>query len=156
MTESDLTARAEQIMALALERERAKLVASLRTLDAHTQALGEAQAEEFAAGGEPADVASELNQQEVELTLARVERARLALVDDALHRLTEGRYGTCDGCGRPIGLARLRALPWAQRCRRCAEQPMSKQPRSALAGTVLREGAVAGRARTIAAMPVVG
>jgi DnaK suppressor protein len=123
MTESHLTARAEQSMALALERERARLVASLRALDVRTQALGEAQAEELAAGGEPADVASELNQQEVELTLARVERTRLALVDDALHRLAEGRYGICDECGHPIGLARLQALPWALRCRRCVEQP---------------------------------
>lgn len=123
MTESHLTPRAEQIMALALERERSKLVTSLRALDERALALGEAQAEEFAAGGEPADVASDLNQQEVELTLARVERSRLALVDDALRRLAEGRYGTCDECGGPIGLPRLQALPWAQHCRRCVEQP---------------------------------
>src|SRR5688500_12669941 len=118
MTERQLTPRAEQIMALALERERSELAASLRALDERAQTLGEAQAEEFAAGGEPADVASDLNQQEVELTLARVERARLALVDGALRRLAEGRYGTCEECGRPVGLPRLQALPWAQRCRR--------------------------------------
>jgi RNA polymerase-binding transcription factor DksA len=113
----------EQVLALALERERAKLVSSLRALDARTWAPGEAQAEEFAAGGEPADVASDLNQQEVELTLARVERGRLALVDAALQKLADGRYGTCEECGSLIGLPRLRALPWAQRCRRCVEQP---------------------------------
>jgi hypothetical protein len=81
MTESHLTPRAEQSMALALERERARLVASLRALDVRTQELGEAQAGEFAAGGAPADVAAELNQHEDGLRLARVERGRGAALN---------------------------------------------------------------------------
>jgi RNA polymerase-binding transcription factor DksA len=122
MTESPLTARSEQVLALALERERAKLVRSLCSLTERTRSLGEAQAEEFSAGSAPAAGPLDLAEQAVELTLARVEQARLALVDAALRRLAERRYGTCDECGHPIGLPRLYALPWARRCRRCVER----------------------------------
>lgn len=38
----------------------------------------------------------------------------------ALDRLRRGRYGVCESCGRPVGDARLTALPWATRCVRCA------------------------------------
>ena len=34
--------------------------------------------------------------------------------------MAEGRYGTCEGCGGPIGAARLEARPEATRCVRCA------------------------------------
>ncbi len=37
-------------------------------------------------------------------------------VERALAKLTEGTYGTCDVCGRPIGDGRLEALPWATLC----------------------------------------
>lgn len=37
----------------------------------------------------------------------------------ALEKIEEGSYGTCDDCGRPVPLARLRALPWATRCVQC-------------------------------------
>jgi DnaK suppressor protein len=40
----------------------------------------------------------------------------LEQVQDALHRLEDGTYGTCLVCGRPIEPARLEALPWAANC----------------------------------------
>jgi DnaK suppressor protein len=40
----------------------------------------------------------------------------LEQVQDALHRLEDGTYGTCLICGRPIEPARLEALPWAPNC----------------------------------------
>lgn len=47
-------------------------------------------------------------------------RRRLAEIDDALARVTGGRYGLCVACGRPIGAERLDARPSADRCVRCA------------------------------------
>ena len=41
-------------------------------------------------------------------------------VEQALQRLDEGHYGTCVRCARPIGAARLAALPAAARCADCA------------------------------------
>ena len=37
----------------------------------------------------------------------------------ALGRLELGTYGRCEGCGRPIPLARLEAIPHTRRCVSC-------------------------------------
>ena len=52
--------------------------------------------------------------------LAAAVRHRLAEVDAAVLRLASGDYGTCEGCGAPIGDARLVARPAARHCIRCA------------------------------------
>jgi DnaK suppressor protein len=52
--------------------------------------------------------------------LARQARGHLAEIDAALRRLDEGRYGTCERCGRPVGAARLAARPAAATCISCA------------------------------------
>jgi RNA polymerase-binding transcription factor DksA len=44
----------------------------------------------------------------------------ISLIRDALKSIDEGRYGKCSACGRPIGRNRLRALPQATMCIRCA------------------------------------
>ena len=46
----------------------------------------------------------------------------LTLVQDALRRIDDGSYGICLDCGKPIGEARLRAIPWAQYCLEHQEQ----------------------------------
>ena len=55
---------------------------------------------------------------------ALVEQARLHLaeVDAAIERLRDGRYGTCERCGRPIAPARLEARPVARTCINCASR----------------------------------
>jgi RNA polymerase-binding transcription factor DksA len=47
-------------------------------------------------------------------------RRELADIDEALNRIQEGRYGTCQNCGGPMGLQRLRALPEARYCVACS------------------------------------
>ena len=42
------------------------------------------------------------------------EEAELAEVEHALEKFDLGTYGICEVCGRPISLARLRALPEAR------------------------------------------
>jgi DnaK suppressor protein len=42
-------------------------------------------------------------------------------IETALRRLKSGRYGLCSECGAEISAARLRALPFAERCRDCQE-----------------------------------
>ncbi|ETK36632.1 TraR/DksA family transcriptional regulator [Microbispora sp. ATCC PTA-5024] len=46
-------------------------------------------------------------------------RSQLADLDLALERLGRGRYGTCERCGQPIALERLRARPAATTCVHC-------------------------------------
>jgi DnaK suppressor protein len=45
----------------------------------------------------------------------------LTKIDAALRRLEEGTYGDCFECGDQISEARLRALPFAVRCKDCEE-----------------------------------
>jgi RNA polymerase-binding transcription factor DksA len=47
-------------------------------------------------------------------------REHLAEVAAARRRLDDGTYGTCEGCGRPIPVARLEARPTARTCVACA------------------------------------
>ncbi len=61
-------------------------------------------------GFERAQVASLLHQ----------ARARLVELDRARERLADGTYGTCQRCGRPIGIERLTAHPTATTCVQCA------------------------------------
>jgi DnaK suppressor protein len=45
----------------------------------------------------------------------------LKKIDTALRRIGEGTYGECFECGEKIPEARLRALPFAVRCRDCED-----------------------------------
>jgi RNA polymerase-binding transcription factor DksA len=48
--------------------------------------------------------------------LATELREALDEVDAALERLSSGTYGNCQVCGKPIGAARLEAMPAARFC----------------------------------------
>ena len=48
--------------------------------------------------------------------LATELRESLDEVEAALQRLTDGTYGLCEVCGKPIGAARLEAMPAARLC----------------------------------------
>jgi RNA polymerase-binding transcription factor DksA len=48
--------------------------------------------------------------------LATELREALQEVDAALERLRAGNYGLCQACGKPIGEARLEAMPAARFC----------------------------------------
>jgi DnaK suppressor protein len=45
----------------------------------------------------------------------------LTKINDALRRLEDGAYGNCADCGGEISDKRLRALPFAVRCKECEE-----------------------------------
>lgn len=46
----------------------------------------------------------------------------LTLIDEALVRISDGMYGTCESCDVPIPMARLQALPYASRCINCQRE----------------------------------
>ena len=65
---------------------------------------------------------SELDaQDELEFALIQMKAETVNRIDEALRRLEEGTYGHCFECGDDIGEARLRALPFAVRCKDCEE-----------------------------------
>jgi DnaK suppressor protein len=65
---------------------------------------------------------SELDiQGELEFALIQMKAETLNKIDAALRRLDEGTYGSCFECGSEIAATRLRALPFAVRCKDCEE-----------------------------------
>jgi DnaK suppressor protein len=63
--------------------------------------------------------AAETLHTEIQVALVDRRTQRVTQIQDALQRLSEGQFGFCRECGAFVGLARLRALPFAQRCRDC-------------------------------------
>ena len=61
-------------------------------------------------------------QEDIEFALIQMKSETLNKVDAALRRLEEGTYGNCFECGEEISEARLRALPFAARCKDCEEE----------------------------------
>jgi RNA polymerase-binding transcription factor DksA len=68
------------------------------------------------------DVGSEVYAQELNATLLENEAFIRSEVDDALDRLDNGTFGTCENCRGPIPEERLEALPYARFCTPCAER----------------------------------
>jgi len=102
-----------------LEAERARLLEVKASLQ-HDRLSEESQrrstAELSGMDEHLADVASETEAREAELSLYATVEVELESVRAALHRVDAGTYGICVGCGEPIGEARLRAVPAAAYC----------------------------------------
>ena len=60
-------------------------------------------------------------QEDIEFALIQMKAETLSKINEALARLEEGAYGNCFECGQPIAERRLRALPFAVRCKDCEE-----------------------------------
>lgn len=68
-------------------------------------------------------------QEDIELALIQMKAETLNKIGEALGRLEEGRYGKCFECGDEISEQRLRALPFAVRCKDCEEARENAQQR---------------------------
>jgi DnaK suppressor protein len=60
-------------------------------------------------------------QEDIEFALIQMKTETLGKIDEALSRLEEGAYGNCYECGEEIAPQRLRALPFAVRCKDCEQ-----------------------------------
>jgi DnaK suppressor protein len=65
-----------------------------------------------------ADVASEAFDADVQVL--QTERGILEDINAALQRIDNGTFGTCTECGTTISEERLKAIPYAPLCVRCA------------------------------------
>jgi DnaK suppressor protein len=68
-------------------------------------------------------------QEDIEFALIQMKAETLNKINEALGRLEEGAYGNCFECGEEIAHQRLRALPFAVRCRECEEARENAQRR---------------------------
>lgn len=84
-------------------------------------------------------------QEDIELVLVQMKSETLNKITDALARLEQGNYGDCFNCGEEIAEKRLRALPFAVRCKNCeeakelAEQREARRRRSSVGGLFFYE-----------------
>ncbi|PYQ48399.1 MAG: hypothetical protein DMF78_21350 [Acidobacteria bacterium] len=114
---TDDAARRERYQTLRtmLEERRREIVDKLRTIreTLPAQRLDVQDAEEQSV----TDFAKDM-----EFALVQMKADTLSRIDEALHRLDAGTYGTCAECGRDIAEPRLKALPFAVLCRDCQER----------------------------------
>lgn len=69
----------------------------------------------------PADLGSELFQVELNTALKVHEEHLLKEIHDALGRIDEGKFGTCELCGKEITEERLEAIPYTRLCMDCEQ-----------------------------------
>lgn len=55
------------------------------------------------------------------ITLEQDAKSEIAQINHALQRLQNDDYWDCAACGKPIGLERLQAIPYTDRCVGCAK-----------------------------------
>jgi len=68
-------------------------------------------------------------QEDLACALIQMKSETLNKINDALARLEQGDYGNCYDCGEEIAEKRLRALPFAVRCKDCEEQRENAEQR---------------------------
>lgn len=88
----------------------------IRTAEADIQAAHEAREAE---GGFGSDVSEITRIEELRRSEIAIDEEQLRSIEEAESRMSEGRYGICMDCGRPIMRARLLALPASVRCADC-------------------------------------
>lgn len=67
-----------------------------------------------------ADQGTETERREITSQILSTRREALSEIDHALSKLSQGRYGLCEKCGKPIGKRRLKFLPQARTCIKCS------------------------------------
>jgi DnaK suppressor protein len=78
-----------------------------------------------AAGGSKGDQIDQANadaEAELQIHLRQTDLRLLRAIEEALARIRNGTFGTCEACRNPISQARLEAVPWTRHCRDCKER----------------------------------
>src|SRR3982751_1259624 len=70
---------------------------------------------------DPVDLAVRNYSKNVMLAVSENESKQLTLIDEALLRIEDDEYGTCQNCNKEINGKRLAAIPWARYCLDCQE-----------------------------------
>lgn len=102
-----------------LEERRREILAQVqeKMRDVRSEGgVGEGQGVLDAAESSEADI-----QDDIEFALIQMKSETLHRIEEALARLESGQFGNCFECGEEISERRLRALPFAVRCKDCEE-----------------------------------
>jgi DnaK suppressor protein len=110
-----------------LDERRAEILQSCEGLaQAARRRPGENADDETTVTDDVADLAADVCEQDLSLNLIGRQQSELGDIDRALERIDWRSYGLCDGCGQPIPVARLEAIPTALTCIECKSKSESE------------------------------
>jgi RNA polymerase-binding protein DksA len=104
-----------------IERMRKSLI-DLKTEIITNLMAGNADFREIVEGMDPkdfADIASDDIDRKMIEAVGTQDLKRLRLIDSAMTRIQQGKYGLCMKCGKRIPSERLEAIPYALMCIEC-------------------------------------
>jgi len=96
-----------------LLKEREDIIGEVKQIHESSKEMGQDGIQDIG------DEAANIYNKQILLSLSENERVRLQDVDEALDRIANGTYGTCEECGGPISLKRLEVRPVAKYCVPC-------------------------------------
>ena len=107
--------RREQMEAIRkrLLQDRENLLVEIRQKNAEAAALGDTGVPD------PGDMSTNIFLTDFLHLLSDSHRERILMIDEALRRLAEGNYGSCERCGEPIPMKRLEIQPFTPFCVDC-------------------------------------
>lgn len=70
---------------------------------------------------DPVDLAVRNYSKNVMLAVSENDSRQIILINEALERIEDEEYGTCQNCEKEINPKRLDAIPWARYCLNCQE-----------------------------------
>jgi DnaK suppressor protein len=113
-----ITITRDDLRRMLLERRR-NLLREMQTKirDVRAEAVGTSRQ-----AHEPGDPSETDEADDLSFALLNMKSQVLNHINESLRRFDDGSYGYCDDCEGEIALPRLRALPFALRCKECEEQ----------------------------------
>jgi len=113
-----------------LLQERQKFAGEIRAIAKETSKnLREASGDLSSYTIHMADMSADTYERELSIDLASTEQKVLYQIDEALKRMDEGAYGTCQQCSKPITMSRLNAVPYTSLCISCQRAQEQKDKR---------------------------
>ena len=114
-----------------LYAEKEKLLQQIKALKIRLRkSQGDSVQELSTYDNHPADIGTETFERGKDLGLLDNNRMLLVKVEEALQRINDGSYGTCENCGREISKQRLQAIPHTTLCVPCQIEQERRQNRS--------------------------
>ena len=96
-----------------LQKEKALLLQGISTNMKGSPKTGDPE------GGDVCDIASSDRERELTLRLSERGREKLREIEEALERIEDGSFGTCEQCGARIPKGRLKVMPFTTTCVAC-------------------------------------
>ena len=125
VTEAPTGARYDELKRMLVERQR-EILSEVQGKIREVRTEGSEKDHEVLDPGETSEVDI---QEDIEFALIQMKAETLNKIDEALSRLEDGTYGHCFECAEEIAQPRLRALPFAVRCKDCEEAREMAQQR---------------------------